>query len=440
MAASPAATHVDFALGLRWDDVPAAVQAHTRLLVADLAAVCVAGRPAPASLLAADYSTAVHPADEATALLDGRRVGAVGAAWANGVLANVLDLDDGHRLTKGHPGAVIIPAALAAAQLADATTEDFLAAVVVGYEIWIRAGVALHARDDGYHASGAWGGLGAAAATARLLGLGADETRHAIGLAEYHAPIAHIMRSVAEPAMTKDACAWGASVGVSSALMAAAGFTAVEAEYLQTDAGDLGATWRLEELYVKAYPCCRWSQGGIRAALDATGGRPFAPDEVERVVIRTFAAADALAKLAPTTTEEAQYNLVWPVATVVATGGFTVTDVLGPWDDAAIATLAGRTEVVVDPALSGAFPARRLTAVELHLRDGRRLAAGPLEARGEPGEPGWADVVREKVTALVDPECDLAPSWPATLGAATPGELLALLCDPILPAARTARA
>lgn len=158
MAASPAATHVDFALGLRWDDVPAAVQAHTRLLVADLAAVCVAGRPAPASLLAADYATAVHPADEATALLDGRRVGAVGAAWANGVLANVLDLDDGHRLTKGHPGAVIIPAALAAAQLADATTEDFLAAVVVGYEISIRAGVALHARDDGYHASGAWAG------------------------------------------------------------------------------------------------------------------------------------------------------------------------------------------------------------------------------------------------------------------------------------------
>jgi len=427
-----AAAQLDFIRGLRWADVPAPVQVHTRLLLADLAAVCVAGRPAPATRMAADYATAVHPGDEATALFDGRRVGAVGAAWANGVLANVLDLDDGHRLTKGHPGAVVIPAALAAAQLADATAEELLAAVVVGYEVSIRAGVALHARDEGYHASGAWGGLGAAAATARLLGLGEDETRHALGLAEYHAPIAHIMRSVAQPAMTKDACAWGAAVGVSSALMAAGGFTAVDAAYLDEDDGALGSVWRLEELYLKAYPCCRWSQGGIRAALEARAAGTFEPEEVERISIRTFAAADALAKVAPATTEEAQYNLVWPVATVVATGGFTVGDVLGPWDDPVVAALAARTEVIVDPELTAAFPARRLTAVDVVLRDGRRLAAGPLEARGEPGEPGWADVVTEKVTALVDPARDISPDLPSTLRTAEAGQLVGLLCAPIL--------
>ncbi len=427
------AAQLDFIRGLQWADVPAPVREHTRLLLADLAAVCVAGRPAPATRMAADYAAAVHPGDAATALFDDRRLGAVGAAWANGVLANVLDLDDGHRLTKGHPGAVIIPAALAAAQHVDATAEEFLAAVVVGYEVSIRAGVALHARDDGYHASGAWGGLGAAAATARLLGLGADETRHALGLAEYHAPIAHIMRSVAQPAMTKDACAWGAAVGVSSALMAAGGFTSVDAAYLQEDDGELGSTWRLRELYLKAYPCCRWSQGGIRAALEARAAGAFAVDDVERVAIRTFAAADALARVAPATTEEAQYNLVWPVATVVATGAFTVGDVLGPWDDPVVAALAARTEVVVDPALTAAFPARRLTAVEIVLRDGRRLAAGPLQARGEPGEPGWADVVTEKVTALVDPARDLSHDLPSTLRTADAGQLVGLLCAPILP-------
>ena len=427
-----AAAQLDFIRGLRWADVPAPVQVHRGLLLADVAAVCVAGRPAPATRMAADYATAVHPGDEATALFDGRRVGAVGAAWANGVLANVLDLDDGHRLTKGHPGAVVIPAALAAAQLADATAEELLAAVVVGYEVSIRAGVALHARDEGYHASGAWGGLGAAAATARLLGLGEDETRHALGLAEYHAPIAHIMRSVAQPVMTKDACAWGAAVGVSSALMAAGGFTAVDAAYLDEDDGALGSVWRLEELYLKAYPCCRWSQGGIRAALEARAAGTFEPEEVERISIRTFAAADALAKVAPATTEEAQYNLVWPVATVVATGGFTVCDVLGPWDDPVVAALAARTEVIVDPELTAAFPARRLTAVDVVLRDGRRLAAGPLEARGEPGEPGWADVVTEKVTALVDPARDISPDLPSTLRTAEAGQLVGLLCAPIL--------
>jgi 2-methylcitrate dehydratase PrpD len=430
-----AGAQLDFITGLAWADVPDPVRRHVRLLLADMAAVCVAGRPAPASALAAGWAATVHPGDEATSLLDGRRLGAVGAAWANGVLANVLDLDDGHRLTKGHPGAVVIPAALAAAQLADATPEEFLAAVVVGYEIAIRAGIALHARDDGYHASGAWGGLGAAAATARLLGLGAEETAHAIGLAEYHAPIAHIMRSVAQPAMTKDACAWGASVGVGAALMAAGGFTSVPPAFAEVDAGDLGRRWRVEELYVKAYPCCRWSQGAIRAALEACGPQGVAAREVEHIEIRTFAAADALAKVAPTTTEEAQYSLVWPVATVVATGDFTVGDVLGPWDDPDVAALAARTVVRVDPELTAAFPARRLTAVEVELAGGRRLAAGPLEALGEPGEPGWADVVARKVTALVDPGRDLAAPSPATLSRAGCAELLGLLCAPVLTGA-----
>jgi 2-methylcitrate dehydratase PrpD len=431
-----AGAQVEFVRDLRWADVPPAVRERVRLLLADLAAVCVAGRPAPASAMSAAYASAVHPGDEATALLDGRRVGAVGAAWCNGVLANVLDYDDGHRLTKGHPGAVVIPAALAAAQLADATAEELLAAVVVGYEIAIRAGVALHARDDGYHASGAWGGLGAAAAAARLLGLDATAIHHAMGLAEYHAPIAHIMRSVAQPAMTKDACAWGASVAVSSALMAAGGFTAVDAAFLDEDAGDLGSSWRLEELYLKAYPCCRWSQGAIRAALEARAGEQLAADDVETVTIRTFAAADALAKVTPATTEEAQYNLVWPVAISVATGDFTVADVLGPWDDDEVASIMARTHVEIDAELTSAFPARRLTGVEIALRDGRRLAAGPLEAMGEPGSDDWASVVTGKVAAHVDPRRDLAPSVPETLGAATPAELLALLCDPVVSPAR----
>jgi hypothetical protein len=92
--------------------------------------------------------------------------------------------------------------------------------------------------------------------------------------------------------------------------------------------------------------------------------------------------------------------------------------------------------VEIDAELTSAFPARRLTAVEIALCDGRRLAAGPLEAMGEPGSDDWASVVTGKVAALVDPRRDLAPSVPETLGAATPAELLALLCDPVVSPAR----
>lgn len=425
-ASSPDSAFSAFAAGFSYADLPLAARERLELLLADMAAVCIAGRAAPATLIAADYAAAVHPGDEATLLVDGRRAGAVGAAFANGVLANVLDFDDGHRLTKGHPGAVVIPAALAVAQSVDASPRALREAVVVGYEIAIRAGIALHARDPAYHASGAWGGVGAAAAAARLLGLDPVATGHALGLAEYHAPVAPIMRSCAEPQMTKDACAWGASIGVSSALLAQRGFTATRPELADVDGADLGRRWRLRELYVKPFPCCRWSQGAVTAALAAGRGRRLDPDQIASVRVRTFAAADGLAKAPPTSTEEAQYSLRWPVACALARGGYGVAEVLGPFDDPAALALHHRIQIAVDPELTGAFPARRLTAVELELSTGERLAAGPLEAPGEPDDPGLAAVVAAKVATLIAPG-DLAADVPERLGDARPGELLAAL-------------
>lgn len=400
-----AADHLfcDFVCDLALSEIAPTARERLALQLADLAAVCVAGRPAPASTIAADHATALHPVPEATVLLDGRRAGAAGAAFANGMLANVLDFDDGHRLTKGHPGAIVIPAALAVAQLVDAPEAELLSAVAIGYEVAIRAGIALHHRDPSYHASGAWGAVGGAAASARLLGLSAAQTVSAIGLAEYHAPIAHIMRSCADPQMTKDACSWGAFTAVTSALLASRGFTSVHAEFLDDSAlDDLGQRWRLEELYVKAYPCCRWSQAAIAAALTATSGRQLAADDVDRVVIRTFAAADGLAKIPPKTTEEAQYSLMWPVASALAHGRFGVREVLGPFSDAAVRGFFCKVAVEVDPELTAAFPERRLTQVTVELADGEHLTAGPLEAPGEPDDPGLASLIADKVTAVTN--------------------------------------
>lgn len=405
---------VDFLRGLRWADVPVPVQRRVLALLADFAAVSAAGRPAAASRIAAEHAAAIHPGADATALLDGRRLGVLGAAWSNGVLANALDMDDGHRITKGHAGAIVIPAALAAAQLTNASEQRFFAAVVVGYEIAIRAGIALHARDPAYHASGAWGSVGAAAATASLLDLSPLLVPHALGLAEYHAPIASIMRSVAEPAMTKDACGHGAWLGVNAALLAQRGFSSLPAEFLAGPVDGLGEEWRLLELYVKAFPCCRWSQAAIHATLSVREPGALGADAVERLTIRTFAAAAALSRGIPRNTEEAQYNLVWPVAVAVVRGDFGVEDILGPYDDPDVADVARRTVVAIDPCMEAAFPDRRLSAVELLLRDGRLLESGILEAPGEPDDPGWEAVVAAKVARELGaskphrPACGLA--------------------------------
>ena len=89
---------------------------------------------------------------------------------------------------------------------------------MLGYEIATRAGMALHATARDYHTSGAWNALGCAAIGARLLGLGADATRHALGIAEYHGPRSQIMRCIDHPTMVKDGSGFGALAGVSAAL------------------------------------------------------------------------------------------------------------------------------------------------------------------------------------------------------------------------------
>src|ERR1700753_3935795 len=116
---------------------------------------------------------------------------------------------------------------------------------------------------------------------------------------------------------------------------------------------------------ISATACRCWAQGAIRAALAATGGRTLAPDDVRHVSVRTFAAADGLAKVIPESTEEAQYSLLWPLARARARGRFGVREVLGPFTDPVVQAMFERIEIEVDPELTAEFPARRLTAVEV---------------------------------------------------------------------------
>jgi 2-methylcitrate dehydratase PrpD len=394
---------IEFIHELHWGDIPAEVQRRVAWLFVDFAAVSIAGRTVPAARIAADYASSAHAGNEATALVDGRRLSLVGAALANGVLANALDWDDGHRLTKGHPGAVVIPAALAAAELIRASPEELTTAIVVGYEVAIRAGISQHANSTEYSASGSWGSLGAAAAVSRLLQLDNETTRRALSLAEYHSPIAPMMRSVSAPAMTKDATGWGALIGTSSALLADAGFTATEARVLSDRCWfDLGGRWEAMNVYVKPYPCCRWSQPAIAAAAHLRRTSHFAPSDVSGMTIATFAAAAAQMRRRPTTTEEAQYNLIWPTANALLRGDFGVDDATGNFQDRAVCAIHARTRVTVDAEMTAEFPARRVASVEVDLRDGRSLHSGPTEAPGEPEDPKWEAVVVSKANRFLE--------------------------------------
>ena len=159
--------------------LPQAVRHQTRRCLLDLLGVAAAGTATPLSRILRDHARrhAPGPPGSSRLLFDGRRVGAPQAALANAGTIDSMDGHDGHRLTKGHAGVAVLPAVLAFLEgpdeerIEELGTHDLVAAVAVGYEVALRAGIALHRTASDYHSSGAWNAIGAAAVGARLLGL-----------------------------------------------------------------------------------------------------------------------------------------------------------------------------------------------------------------------------------------------------------------------------
>jgi 2-methylcitrate dehydratase PrpD len=369
------------------------------LLVKDWAAACVAGRDLDVSRIVAEHVERTYRPGGATILATSVETGVIGAALANGVLGNALDYDDGHRITRGHPGAVVISAALAAAEATRANYGAFLDAVAIGYEVAVWAGELLHEQSGGHHhASGAWGAVGAAAAAGRLFGLDRQQLAYALAIAEFYAPMSPIMRSVRDPAMTKDGTGWGALVGVSSVLDARLGVTSATPSLSeQLPMSQLSAPWRFTECYVKAYPCCRWAHPALAACDQLRPQIPY-PSQIEQVTVKSFASAGKLAQRpTPTTTEEAQYSLVWPVACLLTRGRFEVSDVKpDAFADEATRSMAAKVSFALEPEYEAVYPGERLASVSVQFRDGKQITSGPCRAPGDPEDPAWEDIVAAK--------------------------------------------
>ena len=220
---------LQFIIDNNWNDFPGDVQHQAKRCLLDTLGAMLAGMETPVAKILARIGEQQYQGSEATILVSGKKCSASGATLVNGFAGNALDIDDGYRLIKGHPGACVLPAILAAGELVSSCSgKRFLAALIVGYEIGIRSGLIRHARYQTYHASGSWGALAGAAAAGKIIGLDLITLRNALGTAEYHAPIAPMMKGIAKPSMVKDSIGWGAMVAIMSVLMAQKGFTGIE--------------------------------------------------------------------------------------------------------------------------------------------------------------------------------------------------------------------
>ncbi|MGQ9554857.1 MAG: MmgE/PrpD family protein [Anaerolineae bacterium] len=379
-----------FVREIAWRDLPAAVQHQAKRCLLDLLGALLAGTDTPVARLMADFAVEQCPGQEATILTTLQRASAVGAALANGFAGNALDIDDGYRRVKGHPGACVLPPLLAATELrGDLSGTEFLTNLVIGYEMGIRAGLIRHATSATYHSSGSWGAIPAAAVVGRVLGLEERPLREALGISEYHAPIAPMMKGIDVPCMGKDSIGWGAMVGMASALMARRGFTGIEPLYSDCPnpqwIESIGQEYEILNVYFKPYACCRWAQPAIAGALAINRDHRLQPEQIARIRVRTFGAATRLSRAHPRDTESAQYNLSYPVAAALLDGELGPRQILPPRIyDTAVLMLADRVEAELAPEYERAFPEKALADVEVILRDGRTVSAFGMQAPWEP--------------------------------------------------------
>ena len=385
---------VHFIHEVAWESFPEDVQRKARFYLMDDLAAVLGGTLTPISAITAEYAAERMKGDEATILVKGARAAAPWAAFANAYAGNGLDIDDGSTYTRGHPGVQVFPAALAVAEKQDASGRDLLEALVVGYEIALLAGRCWHDHHSDYQACGSWGSVACAAVTCRLMELNPDQTRHALGIAEYHAPNLPMMRDIDDPTMVKHGIGWGAMNGIVSAELAERGFTATPSllgfEKYREWVSDLGKRYLLVEgIHHKRWCSCGWGHPAIAAACRLVDEHNLRADQIERIAVHTFHEAWRLHRGIPSTTEEAQFSVKWPLAAYLVDGIIGPNQILeSGLKDRRIIELAERIEIMEDAEINRRFQlahhgidspeAAWLSRVEVTLKDGRRVDSGDV--------------------------------------------------------------
>ncbi len=397
-----------FALETKWEDFPDRVRERALMCSLDILGALILGSRGKQFEYGRKLASALGMKGDIPVVGSGNTYNILGAAIAMGHSSNSFDIDDGHRMIQGHPGASFIAGVLAAAAEKNVTYKDYLSVLVVCYELTIRWAMAMQ-KDYGFlHSTGAYGALGTALGVGRLLGLDEKLLNNALSIADFHAPMTPVMRSVEYPSMNKDGVPFGSLVGTMAVLETMAGVTGrthiLEKPEYAEHLNSLGKIWHIMELYYKPYTCCRWAHQPIKAIIDLMKHYDFCHEDVDRVIVNTFRSAAKLSRIEPEDTDEAQYNIAWPVASAIVHGDVGYLQMRDEaLHDSKVLYMMKRLSFTVDPDLDALFPKKRQAYVEVILKNGTRYRSKVYEAPGECDDPdlclGWIIDKFRRITA-----------------------------------------
>lgn len=373
----------------------------TLLCVLDLLAAAMAGAGSPAPSAAIATSELLYGSGRAPAWFTGRTCSLLSALLHNALCASALDLDDGNRAARGHPGASVIPTVLTLASvMPQIGATDILSAIIAGYDVGVRIAAAQNIEAIPTRQTGRWAGFASAAATGRLLKIEPTCLTEALAIAGVTTPNQRANGSSGYSRVTgnlvKEGIAFSAQTGLQAVFLARAGFTG-PVDLLDHgrfyDRGRLldrlGSRFEISDTYFKPYSCCRYIHPALDAYLSLRRDHGFSSDEIERIEVDTFQFALRLANSCdPENLTAFQYSLPYCLAVLALKGEEALAPIApGLLHRAELTTFAARVTLREDPEAEARFPAQTCARITIHFKTGMRLMSDMTGARGDPGWP-----------------------------------------------------
>lgn len=414
-AKTAARTLAEFASALSYEQIPAAARERARQCIIDTTGAALFGSRLPWSKIVAGHARNCGGNGMSRVIGTDLKVAPPAAALANGVCSHAFELDGLRKPSAGvHPGAILLPAALATAEHQGASGRDLLTAFIAGAEVMFRIGLAAKQSTEslGFHAPGVNGPFGSAIVAGKLLGLNAEQLTQALGIAGSLGGGLLAFAKAGNGAMVKRLhMGRAAEAGVVAALLARDGYegpdTVLEGQYGYLESycrdGDasqftkgLGAHFDIVHACLKRYACHITAHTPVQSLQELRAEHGFGGDDVAALTI--FARHKVLSHhdiREPRDVAGAQYSV--PFCSAIALY-YDVNDPLAfseaALNDAKVRALALKLKVVEmgHDEKGGAWATR----VAVELKDGRRYERFAEEFKGTPASPLSAEELQTK--------------------------------------------
>ncbi len=408
-----------------FDDLPENVVHRAKEVIADTLGVIGAGSQEE-EVKSLTRQMAEAPGS-ATLVGDGRTVLPMNAALINGTAGTFLELDEGNQFCRGHAAIHVVPAALAAAEENRLSGKDLILAVVLGYEVGARIGIACKLRMS-MHPHGTWGTVAAAVGVGTLMRYDRSAMNTLINVSS------SLGLATSRQTMLQGGTVRNVYSGVSNQMgllahkLVTAGFTG-ERDGLSTVYGqvisdvfdpgemirDLGRRYEITRNYFKMHACCRYNHSALDGMGEIAGrfeGGRIPVDRVASVEVRTYSLAAQLCDQEPDNMLAAKFSVPFALATYLVHGHAGVEAFRGrALQRQEILDLAKRVTVTEDPQLTAMMPDRRPSRVTLTMNDGSTHEIETFVNRGDYEDPYSPGDLRAKFGTLAEPVWGNRAAW-----------------------------